>query len=139
MLWASHIAGLAFSSGALLGLVHALGHPVSARFNEAHGQTLATMLPHVMRFNSDVSADRYARIGAALGSEASVTGAIAGAEALSAKVGTAKTLSELGCTEGDLDDLAQDALNDLIIMTTPRYPTRAEVRELYDSAMATEG
>ena len=50
MLWAAHLAGLAFSAGPLLGLVHATGHPISARFNAAHGQTLATMLPHVMRF-----------------------------------------------------------------------------------------
>src|SRR5690606_36939803 len=50
MLVASHLAGLAFSSAGL-GICHAMGHPLSARFGAAHGQTLATLLPHVMRFN----------------------------------------------------------------------------------------
>jgi alcohol dehydrogenase len=41
MLLASHLAGLAFSSSGL-GICHAMGHPLSARFGAAHGQTLAT-------------------------------------------------------------------------------------------------
>ena len=61
--------------------------------------------------------------------------AIAAVIELSTKVGTAKTLAELGCTENDLDALTQDALSDLIILTTPRYPTRAEVRDLYATAL----
>ncbi len=135
MLWAAHIAGLAFSSGTLLGLVHATGHPISARFNAPHGQTLATMLPHVMRFNRQVCAERYSRIGVALGAGADPDAAIAAVIELSSKVGTAKNLAELGCGEDDLDALTQDALSDLIIMTTPRYPTRDEVRELYSTAL----
>ena len=135
MLWASHLAGLAFSAGPLLGLVHATGHPISARFNQAHGQTLATMLPHVMRFNRDVCAERYGRIGQALGVAADADAAIAAIEELSAEVGTAKNLSELGGSESDLDALTQDALSDLIILTTPRYPTRDEVRDLYATAL----
>ena len=137
MLWAAHLAGLAFSAGPLLGLVHATGHPISARFNAAHGQTLATMLPHVMRFNRDVCAERYARVGEALGVAADPDAAISAAIELSTQVGTAKALSELGCAEEHLDDLTQDALSDLIILTTPRYPTRDEVRELYATALAT--
>ncbi|MFM7894051.1 MAG: iron-containing alcohol dehydrogenase family protein, partial [Actinomycetota bacterium] len=39
---ASHLAGRAFSSGPLLGLVHATGHPISGQLHQAHGQTLAT-------------------------------------------------------------------------------------------------
>lgn len=139
MLWASHLAGLAFSAGPLLGLVHATGHPVSARFNAAHGQTLATMLPHVMHFNREICLERYGRVGQALGAAADVDAAIAAVEALSRKVGTAKGLAELGCTEGDLDALTQDALSDLIILTTPRYPSRAEVRALYSAALAAGG
>jgi len=137
MLWASHLAGLAFSSGPLLGLVHATGHPVSARFNAAHGQTLSTMLPHVMEFNREVSAARYGRIGEALGVAADTDAAIAAVRELSKQVGTDKTLRDLGCTESDLDDLTQDALSDLIILTTPRYPTRDEVRVLYEAALDT--
>jgi alcohol dehydrogenase len=136
MLVASHLSGLAFSSGPLLGLVHATGHPLSARFHAAHGQTLATMLPHVMRFNREVCAERYARVGTALGTEADPDAAIAAVEAISAEVGTDASLADLGCTVDHLDELTQDALSDLIILTTPRYPTRTELRSLYASALA---
>jgi alcohol dehydrogenase len=43
---ASHMAGIAFGIAGL-GICHAVGHPLSALLNKAHGQTLSTMLPHV--------------------------------------------------------------------------------------------
>ena len=132
---ASHLAGRAFSSGPLLGLVHATGHPVSAVFGVAHGQTLATMMPHVMRFNRSTVAERYADVGAALGTDADVDAAIEAVEKLSATVGTNRSLGDLGVGENDVDTLTVDALRDLIILNTPRYPTRDEVRELYHLAL----
>ena len=50
-----------------LGICHAVGHPLSALLGKAHGQTLATMLPHVMRFNMAARADKYARVAQAFG------------------------------------------------------------------------
>lgn len=132
---ASHLAGRAFSSGPLLGLVHATGHPISGTFGVAHGQTLATMLPHVMRFNIEAVADRYADVGAALGATPDPMAAIEAVEALSATVGTNRRLSDLGATPDDLDSLTTDALRDLIILNTPRYPSRGDVHGLYEQAM----
>ena len=132
---ASHLAGRAFSSGPLLGLVHATGHPVSGTFGAAHGQTLATMLPHVMRFNQGVVADRYADVGLALGSDRDASAAIEAVEKLSATVGTDRRLGDLGASADDIEGLTTDALRDMIILNTPRYPTREEVRELYSAAM----
>jgi alcohol dehydrogenase class IV len=132
---ASHLAGRAFSSGPQLGLVHALGHPVSGQLHQAHGQTLATMLPHVMRFNRDVVAERYANVGEALGTEVDPDAAIAAVEKLSSTVGTNRKLSELGATSDNIGSLTQDALRDLTILTTPRYPSRGEVHELYAKAL----
>ena len=134
---ASHLAGRAFSSGPLLGLVHATGHPISGQLHQAHGQTLATMLPHVMRFNRDAAgiAERYANVGQALGSELDPEAAIAAVEKLSKTVGTNRKLSELGATSDSIAALTQDALRDLIILNTPRYPTRGEVHELYAKAL----
>jgi len=132
---ASHLAGRAFSSGPLLGLVHATGHPISGQLHQAHGQTLATMLPHVMRYNRDVVAERYANVGDALGSERDPDAGIAAVEKLSATVGTNKKLSELGASSDNINDLTQDALRDLIILNTPKYPTRADVHELYARAL----
>jgi alcohol dehydrogenase class IV len=132
---ASHLAGRAFSSGPLLGLVHATGHPISGQLHQAHGQTLATMLPHVMRYNRDVVARRYADIGEALGSEHDPEAGIAAVEKLSATVGTNKRLRDLGATSDNINDLTQDALRDLIILNTPKYPTRGDVHELYARAL----
>lgn len=132
---ASHLAGRAFSSGPLLGLVHATGHPISGTFGVAHGQTLATMLPHVMRFNLGAVADRYADVGQALGVAHDADAAIEAIEKLSATVGTDRRLSDLGATAQDVDGLTTDALRDMIILSTPRYPNREEVRGLYEQAM----
>ena len=132
---ASHLAGRAFSSGPLLGLVHATGHPISGTFGAAHGQTLATMLPHVMRFNLEVVNDRYADVGQALGVERDARAAIEAVEKLSATVGTNRTLTDLGATEADIESLTTDALRDMIILSTPRYPVREEVRALYEIAL----
>jgi alcohol dehydrogenase len=132
---ASHLAGRAFSSGPLLGLVHATGHPISGTFGVAHGQTLATMLPHVMRFNLKVVADRYADVGLALGADRDAEAAIAAIERLSATVGTNRSLGDLGAKPSDLESLTTDALRDMIILSTPRYPVREEVQGLYQLAM----
>ncbi|MGY6500296.1 MAG: iron-containing alcohol dehydrogenase family protein [Acidimicrobiales bacterium] len=133
--WASHLAGIAFSSGPLLGLVHALGHPISARLHQAHGQTLATMLPHVMDFNREPCAERYGLVAQALGADRSVDAAIEAVVALSERVGTHRTLGDLGGDEQLVGVLAGDALADLMILTTPRYPDRNEVETLYRSAL----
>ncbi len=132
---ASHLAGRAFSSGPLLGLVHATVHPISGTFGIAHGQTLATMLPHVMRFNLDVSNERYGDVGLALGVTSNALDAIEAVESLSATVGTDRTLTDLGATKNDIEHLTTDALRDLIILNTPRYPNRADVRGLYELAL----
>ncbi len=132
---ASHLAGRAFSSGPLLGLVHATGHPISGTYGVAHGQTLATMLPHVMRFNLEAVADRYADVGLALGVARDAQAAIEAVEKLSATVGTDRRLSDLGAKAADVDALTTDALRDMIILSTPRYPSREDVRALYELAM----
>ena len=101
----------------------------------AHGQTLATMLAPVMRFNLEAVADRYADVGAALGTTADAEAAIEAVETLSATVGTDRRLGDLGATPDDIDSLTTDALRDLIILNTPRYPSRAEVHQLYQEAL----
>jgi alcohol dehydrogenase class IV len=88
-----------------------------------------------MRFNRDVVADRYADVGSALGTEHDPDAAITAVERLSATVGTNRTLGELGASRSNIDVLTVDALRDLIILNTPRYPSRSEVAELYAAAL----
>ncbi|MCC5953228.1 MAG: iron-containing alcohol dehydrogenase [Acidimicrobiia bacterium] len=142
MLLASHMAGIAFSSGPLLGLVHACGHPLSGRLHQPHGQTLATMLPHVMAFNAEVCGPKYARVARAMGAGTEGGDAAGGTEAaieavrrLSERVGTARSVADLGGDESLVEVLVEDALADPVILTTPRPPSRQDVRDLYLAAM----
>merc|ERR1712232_1478313 len=63
---ASHMAGVAFGI-APLGIVHAMGHPLSAVYNQAHGQTLSTLLPVLKRFNMPERANKYAEVAKVFG------------------------------------------------------------------------
>jgi alcohol dehydrogenase class IV len=140
MLLAAHLAGRAFSSSAL-GICHAMGHPLSARLDLAHGQSLATLLPHVMRFNLGVCETKYAQVGIALGVADPTLGdaqnaerAILAVEKLSTRVGTAKRASELGVTRALLPTLVEDAMADMLMTGTPRFPEARDVHALYEAA-----
>jgi len=56
---AALMAGVAFSN-AQIGLVHAMAHSVGALFKVPHGLANSILLPHVMLFNLECCADRYA-------------------------------------------------------------------------------
>lgn len=141
MLFASHLAGIAFSSSGL-GMCHAMGHPLSARLDAAHGQTLATLLPAVMGFNLEVSTARYAQVAIAMGvahpgaSDAdNAARAITAVEELRARVGTDKPGRALGIEPGMLPTLVEDALADPLMAATPRYPDPADVKQLYQDCL----
>jgi alcohol dehydrogenase len=141
MLLAAHIAGLAFSSSGL-GICHAMGHPLSARLDVAHGQSLATLLPHVMRFNLAVCESKYALAAIALGvavpdadAAENAKHAVKAVETLSARVGTARSGADLGVKPELVPTLVEDAMADLLMMGTPRFPEPTEVRQLYEAAL----
>merc|ERR1712039_369638 len=107
---ASHMAGVAFGISPL-GIVHAMGHPLSAVYNQEHGQTLATMLPVLMNFNMPACADKYAEVAKAFGvhdpSKTVAENAEAARQAiiqLSKDVGTARSIESFasGNFEKDL-------------------------------------
>ena len=79
--------------------------------------------------------ERYGDVGLALGVSSEPLDAISAIEALSEKVGTDKSLADLGATKNDIESLTNDALRDIIILSTPRYPNRDDVRGLYELAL----
>jgi alcohol dehydrogenase len=142
MLLASAMAAIAFNVVGL-GAAHGTGHPISARFHTAHGQTLATMLPHVMRFNLEARAAKYAEIAMAIGAGRpgasdveNAKACIAAVEGLVQKIGLHKSLKDLGAASKDIGQLAEDALQDLTIRTNPRKVTADDARALFEAAMA---
>ena len=54
-------AGLAIEQS-MLGATHACANPLTRRYGTVHGVAISLLLPHVVRWNSRVSADRYAEL-----------------------------------------------------------------------------
>lgn len=141
---ASHMAGIAFGITGL-GLVHSMGHPLSAMYHQAHGQTLATMLPHVMEYNLETCKDKYAQVAMAFGVhqplksvEENARRAIDAVAKLSIEVGTARSIRSFGAKEEDIAVLVQQALTDVCIMATPVYPSAKELEVLFRAAWDNE-
>merc|ERR1712232_188306 len=124
-----------------------MGHPLSAVYNQAHGQTLSTMLPVLMKFNMPARADKYAEVAKAFGvhdpSKSTEQNAEAARQAiiqLSKDVGTARSIESYanGNFERDLPHLAKQALTDICMLTTARVPKYEEVEDLYREAFCND-
>ena len=135
MLLASAQAAIAFNV-ANLGTVHGTGHAISARLNAAHGQTLATMLPHVMEFNMGVREEKYIEVAKILepNGAATGTGAIDAVIKLRSDIGIDKSISDLGASDDLLPVLVEDAMADPVNMTNPRPIDPASVEAMYKAA-----
>jgi len=110
----SLLAGISLAS-ARLGLVHGLAHPVGAAYHIPHGLACAILLPHVMRFNLDAAAPKYALLAADIGLDAADQAACARAllewvEGLCRDLGAARPLAEFGAAEDDIPGTLPAAL-----------------------------
>ncbi len=129
MLLAATMAGMAFDN-AQVGLAHAIAHTVGARHHVHHGLANAIALPHVLRFNADVSAEAYREGGAAMGvdtrslDDAAAVDAIAKAiSKLVAAVGLPTRYRDVKVPESDLEAIAEMALTDGAIVYNPKPVT----------------
>ena len=135
MLLGSAMAAQAFNVTGL-GSAHGTGHAISARLNAAHGQTLATMLPHVMEYNMSVREDKYAEVARILSPSGPATGAgaIDAVLQLRSDIGIDRSITDLG-GEGDLlSVLLEDAMADPVNMTNPRPVDQAGFEAMYNAA-----
>ena len=57
----AHFAGAAIDAS-MLGATHACANPLTAHYGTAHGEAIALMLPHIVRWNASVVGDRYAEL-----------------------------------------------------------------------------
>lgn len=134
----AYLAGSAVESS-MLGAAHALANPLTARYGVAHGEAVALVLPHVIRFNAAQDALAYAPLVAAL--DAGVVGRdVAGTlasrvEELRARAGLAQKLSERGVEERALEDLAVAASEQWTLQHNPRAADVEQLEELYRQAL----
>lgn len=141
MAMASLTAGLAFSN-AILGAAHAMTHQVDGLLDQHHGETNASILPHVMRFNLPACPERFRDIAVAMGEDvagldvvAAATRSIEAVRRLIADIGLAKGLSQLGLQEEFIPILSENATKDACLLTNPRSATREEIEAIFRSAM----
>lgn len=122
---ASLHAGMAFSN-ALLGIGHALAHPIGGLYDANHGDVNAVLLPEVLKFDFPVVKQKIAGMVNALGftfehnEKFAEEMAIETVEKLLDAGDVPRGLRNIGVKQEDLPKLAQRALNDVCVMTSPR-------------------
>lgn len=141
MQYAEYLAGMAFSN-ASLGYVHSMAHQLGGVYDLAHGLCNAILLPEVSRFNAIEKTSRFADIAKAMGVDTTGLNDIEAAEAgiqaieaLSAKVGTAQKLADLGVKEEKMEFMAINALNDACSLTNPRKASTEEIINIFKKVM----
>jgi len=129
------LAGLAIENS-MLGAAHALANPLTAHFNVVHGQAVASMLPHVIRFNAQSMESQYCQL-------ASATDAVSGddSEALAAFIteitqhaGLATRLEPQGVNADQLPMLAANAAKQWTARFNPRTVVVEDLLTLYQQA-----
>ena len=141
MAMASLTAGLAFSN-AILGAAHAMTHQVDGLLDQHHGETNASILQHVMRFNLEACPERFRDIAVAMGEDVTGLDVMAAAERaidavqlLIRDIGLEKGLAELGLLEEYIPLLSENATKDACLVTNPRSATRGQIEEIFRNAM----
>ena len=140
--YAQYIAGMGFSNVGL-GIVHSMAHQLGAVYDTPHGMANALLLPAVMRFNGEVSWERFRDIlieigrpdAAHLSKQDVINTFVWKISELSKAVGITQTVKDTGCKEEDLEMLASKAMEDPCKPGNPREVSKEDFIELYRQAI----
>jgi len=141
MALAQYIAGMGFSNVGL-GIVHSMAHQLGAVYDTPHGIANAILLPTVMRFNGEVSWERFrdilVRIGrpdaAYLNKQDVINTFVWKISELSKEVGITQTVGQVGANYEDIEMLSEKAMEDPCRPGNPREVTKEDFMELYRQA-----
>ena len=133
-----YIAGMGFSNVGL-GLVHGMAHPLGAFYSTPHGVANAVLLPHIMAYNADFTADKFRDIAKAMGVvgtesmsiEQARQAAIDAVKQLNQDVGIPANLKAIGVKREDIPALAKAAFDDVCTGGNPRDTNVSEIEQLY--------
>lgn len=141
MALAGTLGGMAFSNAGVA-LVHAMEYPVGAAVHVSHGAGNGLLLPYVMRYNLPIREEEFGYIAELLGDD--TTGeyeagaaevAIKAVEDLRKDIGIPTRLRDIGVKEDMLPMFAEKAFSFKRLMrVNPRYPTQAEIEQVYRAA-----
>jgi alcohol dehydrogenase len=140
----AYYAGMAIELS-MLGATHACANPLSARYGTTHGDAIAILLPHVVRWNGGTVGSQYGELlrVATLGrnSSSNVANADNAGEALASRLeelaaagGLPAALRNVGASSADLPALAQEASEQWTGRFNPRPFDTAGAREVYECA-----
>jgi len=132
------LAGLAIEHS-MLGAAHALANPLTATYGIAHGQAVALMLPHVVKFNGKQCDNEYRELLSATANEPNCPtgGSAALADFLqnvASEAGLAGKLNECGVERDRLPQLAEDAAQQWTASFNPVPVSQVELLQLYEQA-----
>lgn len=143
---ASLMAGAAFSNS-MVGLIHAIGHSIGGISRVPHGDAMAILMPHCMRYNKDKLGEDYAKLllyiaGPEVYSntpkEKRADKTIECVETLLNKMneltGLNKTLSDAGVKKEDFDKIAQASINDGAMIVNPKKADYEDVKNILKEA-----
>jgi len=136
---ASLHAGMAFSNS-MLGIVHALAHPIGGLYDANHGSINAILLPEVIRYDIPVVTEKLQELAWGLGHQ--VSGDLNSAsemvqESLNTLLeasGAPRSLRSIGVKREDLPELARQALKDVCIVTSPREADEEDLLRILERA-----
>ena len=154
---AATIAGMAFSN-AFLGVDHSMAHKLGAAFHLPHGELVAILLPHVIKYNGVddptkfvsfpkyefyKAKHKYADISRRMNFPAytddeGLQSLIRETRKLADDVGIPKSLKDAGVDEKEflaqLDDLAYRSFEDQCTSANPRTPLVEEIKQILTDA-----
>jgi alcohol dehydrogenase len=132
-------AGMAIENS-MLGATHALANPLTADYGLPHGQAIAIMLPHVVRFNGRQVANWYADLpipGMEVGSishEAHVENLANFLEKIVLDSGLSTNLADSGVDRAKIEKLAEDAGKQWTAKFNPREAQITDFAAIYRGA-----
>jgi alcohol dehydrogenase class IV len=134
MAYANSLAGIAISVG-IVTVCHGLAHSVGGLSGSTHGETLAAMTPHTMRFSMKAYPDKFRKVAMFLRDECgapeqySLEDSIKEVEVLIKDIGLGAPLSKQGLKEKDIERAADGVLRYMggSITNDPATPKREDL------------
>jgi len=127
-------AGIAIEQS-MLGAAHACANPLTAQYQLTHGIALAILLPHVVRWNTQMSDSLYSGLmDSNIPPEQAGTRLAERLVELSKAGGFPSNLKTIGIPQHDLADLAESAGTQWTGTFNPRPFSESEALELYQCA-----
>jgi alcohol dehydrogenase class IV len=141
MAYANSLAGIGISVG-IVTACHGLAHSIGGLAGSTHGETLAAMTPHTMRFSMKAYPDKFRKIAMFLRDEHGapegyqLEDSIREVEALIRDIGLGAPLSQQGLKEKDIERAADGVIRYMggSITNDPATPKREDLLEIIRKA-----